>query len=177
MGPNGMHPQELATLDYLWKVMVIGRHVWGLEEGKCHFYSPEGQKRSRELQTGDPLLHPWKGDGNSPGNHFQTMKDKKVIGSRWHGFMKRKSCLTNLIAFYDKMTSSVDEEKAADVIFLDFSKTFNTFSLGDKLIKCGLDSVWNLPELPGSDGCDHWYEVQLEASWCTPRVDTGSSTV
>lgn len=69
------------------------------------------------------------------------MKDKMVIGSRWHGFMKRKSSVTNLVAFYDKLTSSVDEEKAADVIFLNFSKAFNTFSLIDKLIKYGLDSV------------------------------------
>lgn len=64
-----------------------------------------------------------------------------VIGSRWHGFMKRKSSVTNLVAFSDKLTSSVDEEKAADVIFLNFSKAFNTFSLIDKLIKYGLDSV------------------------------------
>lgn len=69
------------------------------------------------------------------------MKDKKVIGSRWHGFMKRKSSVTNLVAFCDKLTSSVDEEKAGDVIFLNFSKAFNTFSLIDELIKYGLDSV------------------------------------
>lgn len=55
--------------------------------------------------------------------------------------MKRKSSVTNLVAFSDKLTSSVDEEKAADVIFLNFSKAFNTFSLIDKLIKYGLDSV------------------------------------
>jgi len=46
--------------------------------------------------------------------------------------VERKSFLTNLIAFYDKMTSSVDEEKAAVVVFFDFSRAFNTFSLTDK---------------------------------------------
>lgn len=36
-------------------------------------------------------------------------KDKKVIRSSKHGFSKRKSCLTNLITFYEGMTSLVSE--------------------------------------------------------------------
>lgn len=34
------------------------------------------------------------------------MKDKKVIGSSQHGFMKGKSCLTSLIASCSETTSS-----------------------------------------------------------------------
>ncbi|GAB0197929.1 mitochondrial enolase superfamily member 1 [Grus japonensis] len=44
------------------------------------------------------------------------VEEKKVIGSGQHGFTKGKSCLTNLIAFYDGMTSWVDEERAVDVV-------------------------------------------------------------
>lgn len=32
-------------------------------------------------------------------------EDKKVAWSSQHGFIKRKSCLTNLIAFYDEATT------------------------------------------------------------------------
>ncbi|GAB0208805.1 mitochondrial enolase superfamily member 1 [Grus japonensis] len=70
------------------------------------------------------------------------VEDKKVIRSGQHGFSKGKSCLTNLIAFDDGMTSWVDEGRAVDVVYLDFSKAFDTVShniLIRKLRKCGLD--------------------------------------
>jgi len=40
--------------------------------------------------------------------------------------MKGKSCLTNLISFYDKVTHLVDESKAVGVVCLDISKAFDT---------------------------------------------------
>lgn len=39
-----------------------------------------------------------------------------------------KSCLTNLIALYDGMAGRANEERAEDVIYLNFSKTFDTVS-------------------------------------------------
>ncbi|GAB0183458.1 mitochondrial enolase superfamily member 1 [Grus japonensis] len=70
---------------------------------------------------------------------FKHMEEKKVIGGGQHGFTKGKSCLTNLIA---DMTGRVDEGRAVDVVYLDFSKVFDTVScniLIGKLRKCGLD--------------------------------------
>ncbi|KAJ7406533.1 hypothetical protein BTVI_65236 [Pitangus sulphuratus] len=70
------------------------------------------------------------------------MKDKKLITIHQHGFTKGKSCLTNLIAFYDETTTWMDDERAVDVVYLSFSKAFDTVShsmLVGKLRKCGLD--------------------------------------
>lgn len=49
-------------------------------------------------------------------NLSKPMKDKKVIGSCQYGFMKGKSCLTNLIASYSETTGFVDDWRAVDVV-------------------------------------------------------------
>jgi len=57
-----------------------------------------------------------------------------------HGFMKGRSCLTNLISFYDQVTGLVDEGKTVGVILL--SKAFDTVPHSvflEKLATHGLD--------------------------------------
>jgi len=50
------------------------------------------------------------------------------IRANQYGFMKGRSCLTNLMSFYDQVTCLVDEGKgeAVHVVYLDFSKVFDT---------------------------------------------------
>ena len=70
------------------------------------------------------------------------VQNNQVIRPSQHGFMKGRSCLTNLISFYDKVTCLVDEGKAVDVVYLDFSKAFDTIShsiLLKKVAAHGLD--------------------------------------
>ncbi|KAK4827457.1 hypothetical protein QYF61_018178 [Mycteria americana] len=72
------------------------------------------------------------------------VQHNQVIRPSQHGFMKGRSCLTNLISFYDKVTRLVDEGKAVGVVYLDFSKAFDTVSysiLLEKLAACGLEGI------------------------------------
>uniref|UniRef100_A0A8B9VR48 Reverse transcriptase domain-containing protein n=1 Tax=Anas zonorhyncha TaxID=75864 RepID=A0A8B9VR48_9AVES len=54
--------------------------------------------------------------------------DNAVIGPSQHGFTRGRSCLTNLISFHDKNTHLADQGKPTVLIFLDFSKAFDTVS-------------------------------------------------
>jgi hypothetical protein len=59
--------------------------------------------------------------------------DLKILPKSQHGFLKGRSCLTNLLTTYDSITRLVDEGIPCDVIFLDFRKAFDSVSHG-KLI-------------------------------------------
>jgi len=61
-------------------------------------------------------------------------KHKLVTGSQ-HGFVKNKSCLTNLLMFMAEVTNYLDSGyPVVDVIYLDFQKAF------DKIPHCRLVS-------------------------------------
>ncbi|KAK4825925.1 hypothetical protein QYF61_003420 [Mycteria americana] len=83
------------------------------------------------------------------------VENNQGIKPSQHGFRKGRSCLTNLISFYDKVTHLVDEGKAVDGVYLDFRKAFDMVShsiLLEKLAAHGLD------------GCTlHWVKNWLDS--------------
>jgi len=87
-----------------------------------------------------------KGQRTSPGNYRpisltshvckvleSILKDKilehidkyALLNPSQHGFVKHKSCLTNLLEFISFVSDCMDNHKKVDVIFLDFQKAFD----------------------------------------------------
>ena len=57
---------------------------------------------------------------------MDQLKVNQWIRPSQHRFVNGRSCLTNLISFYDKVTRLVDEGQAVNVVYLDFSKAFDS---------------------------------------------------
>ncbi|GAB0182551.1 mitochondrial enolase superfamily member 1 [Grus japonensis] len=139
MGPDGIHPRVLRELaDVIVRPLSI-IFEWSWESGEVSV--------DWKLANVVPIFK--KGKKEDPGNYRPVsltsvpgkivekimlgviekhLKDNTVIGHSQHGFVRGRACLTNLVSFYNKVTHLVDQGKPADVIFLDFSKAFNTVS-------------------------------------------------
>ena len=59
----------------------------------------------------------------------------KLITKSQHGFLKARSCLTNLLCFLEDITKWVDDGSPVDVVHLDFQKAFDKVPHQRLLIK------------------------------------------
>jgi hypothetical protein len=53
------------------------------------------------------------------------LKRHRLIRKSQHGFMPGRSCTTNLLEFFDKVTAAVDRGESFDAVFLDFANAFD----------------------------------------------------
>ena len=67
----------------------------------------------------------------------------KLINTSQHGFLKARSCLTNLLCFLEEITKWVDDGSPADVVYLDFQKAFDKVPHQRLLLKLKAHGIGN----------------------------------
>ena len=67
----------------------------------------------------------------------------KLINTSQHGFLKAKSCLTNLLCFLEEIIKWVDDGSPVDVVYLDFQKAFDKVPHQRLLLKLKAHAIGN----------------------------------
>lgn len=71
-------------------------------------------------------------------NHMTT---NNLFCEEQHGFIKGKSCATQLLEYMEDLTAAIDQGYEVDVIYLDFCKAFD--KVPHKRLLAKIDRLWN----------------------------------
>ncbi|XP_066858563.1 LINE-1 reverse transcriptase homolog [Anser cygnoides] len=129
MGPDGMHPRVLKELaeELAEPLSIIYRQSWLSGEVPVDWRLANVTPIYKKGRRADPGNYRPVSLTSVPGKLMEQiilrvitrhLQGKQAIRPSQHGFMKGRSCLTNLISFYDQVTRLVDEGKAVDVVYL-----------------------------------------------------------
>jgi hypothetical protein len=145
-GPDGLHPRLLKETCYEISRPLCTLFRRSLNENKI----PADWKRA----VVTPIFK--KGIRTDPGNYRPVsltsvpckllesiieeaislhLTENNLINDSQHGFMKGRSCATNLIEFMEVVTKAVDRGESVDIFYLDFSKAFDTVPKERLLVK------------------------------------------
>ncbi|CAM4694885.1 unnamed protein product [Lepidochelys kempii] len=152
-GPDNLHPRILKELAHEIASPLAGIFNESVNSGVVPY--------NWRIANIVPIFK--KGGKNDPSNYRpvsltpvvcklleKNLKEKVVkdieVNGKWekiqHGFTKGRSCQTNLISFFEKVTDFLDKGNAViainavnAIIYLDFSRAFDTVPHGELLVK------------------------------------------
>ena len=56
----------------------------------------------------------------------QSLEQSNLLSSSQHGFISKRSCLSNLLVALEAITKAIDEGNVIDMIYFDYQKAFDT---------------------------------------------------
>ena len=157
-GPDGLHPRPLAEMAEQLAEPFQALFSTSLEEGIL----PQGWKDGNVT----PIFE--KGRKHQPGNYrpvsltsipcrvmkklarndiMEHLINNNLLSKFQHGFIKARSCTTQLLAVLDDWTDDIEHGENVDAIYLDYAKAFDTvphkrllakrsgYGIGGKLLK------------------------------------------
>jgi hypothetical protein len=90
------------------------------------------------------------------------LEENNLLPEGQHGFRAKRSCLTQLLAYWDNILDQLEEGKGVDIVYTDFAKAFDKCETGvllHKLKGCGVR---------GKVG--HWLAAFLDPSDLEPVI-------